>query len=424
MANNYNRKTSKAIKKFGPAVFRKILPDKEIQAIAEKYGGDIRRRKLPTVVHLWLLVMASFETGCISMEMLLHKTWEGLRELLDLPPGKSVDKSALSRKNSHRSPMIFKEVFQLAVKKYNERFKNDLNLPEIGLHLAIIDSTVSNIAGRLYRWFKNGGKHKNSGRAQVKSHVLLDGDSGIPLCVDISRGSVADQKRARNLVIRLQEPCLLLFDRGYCGHDFFRWLLRSGHEFVTRLKENVRYETIKRLGKGDCLIKLLDTRHPLKLRLVTIKSESGEKIHLLTSLIDVDQFPSSMIAELYIKRWQIEIFFRDMKHILRYQQFFSYSANGIRLHIYAALIAYVLVKYLIAAAAEKEKIDKNKFCFKAAVSVLTVWLSINPRRLYAASRKETAKQWNALLLNIDEHAGGKKTIKKSQAGRLPAPRAA
>ena len=70
----------------------------------------------------------------------------------------------------------------------------------------------------------------------------------------------------------------------------------------------------------------------------------------VTSILDGVVYVASLIAQIYALRWQIEIFFRDLKCVLRTQNFIATTENGIRTQICAALIFYVLTHIIMLKA--------------------------------------------------------------------------
>jgi hypothetical protein len=74
-----------------------------------------------------------------------------------------------------------------------------------------------------------------------------------------------------------------------------------------------------------------------------VKTEAGETLRLLTNDLDA---PAHEIADLYKRRWQIELFFRLMKQTLRITKFVGRSENAVRIQIAVALIAFLLLRAL------------------------------------------------------------------------------
>lgn len=414
------------IRDFGPSVFRRILPDSVIEEIAAKHGGDIRKRKLPVVVHVWLLIFLPLDTGIQSLDLLIQRVWRWVTGA-QAP----VDKSAVSRKNSTRAPEIFRDLFRWLVQAYETRFGAQHQIAKLAWQVMAMDSTVIDIAGRLHRWFYSSGRKSVRSAAQAKLHVLYNADLGLPVGAAISRGSSHDVSWARKLLRNLTGPTLMLFDRGYWDHGLFTWLIDKKHAFVTRLKKVAKYRRVKKLGDGDWLVRFDRTKRkaiPHVLRLVRRKSLSGEVIYFVTSLTEPESFSVEHIAAFYVRRWQIETFFRDLKHVLKLHRVLSKTAGGIRCEIYAALCAYVLVKYLRAEAALELGTQADDLSFKRTVDIMRVWLGSDVDRLYCVSPARAQEQWDDLIDYIGYFAGdtgkSKKKPVESKAGHRKSKRVA
>ena len=126
----------------------------------------------------------------------------------------------------------------------------------------------------------------------------------------------------------------------------------AGAFFVTRLKAGVRYYVVASrpvdptIGlRCDQTIRLSSATgraaYPAPLRRISyVEPETGQTLVFLTNQFDL---PALMIASIYRRRWAIELFFRWIKQHLRLRGFFSNSPNGVRVQIWTALCAYLLV---------------------------------------------------------------------------------
>ena len=98
---------------------------------------------------------------------------------------------------------------------------------------------------------------------------------------------------------------------------------------------------------GDHYIEIESTEQPQYrqvLRVVTIwDEEKQEEIAFLTNHFE---FGATTIARIYKDRWQIELFFKALKQLLRVKVFVGTSANALKTQIWTALIAMLLMKYL------------------------------------------------------------------------------
>jgi len=145
----------------------------------------------------------------------------------------------------------------------------------------------------------------------------------------------------------------VVVDRAYTDYSWFRTLRNSGLFFVIRQKSNAVYEVKehrpvpRRSGvTADQIVSLTGPKaasYPYLLRRVCYTDpETGKKYVYLTNNFRLSPQP---IADIYKKRWQIEIFFRWIKQNLKIKVFIGNSANAVMTQIYVTLIAYLLLCY-------------------------------------------------------------------------------
>ena len=131
---------------------------------------------------------------------------------------------------------------------------------------------------------------------------------------------------------------------------------------------------LKDMNELDVKVQLAKSRNSqfkIELRLVGILHE-GEWRFYVTNIFDAI-FTPQVIYELYSKRWIIEIFFNDIKHILKLSHIFSKNKNGIMVEIYSALIFYLLVRIMTAIAAENTGRKMTDFSFKKSVEIFSAF---------------------------------------------------
>jgi len=154
---------------------------------------------------------------------------------------------------------------------------------------------------------------------------------------------------------RLQPGSIVAFDRAYNDYTLFSLWTENGIFFVTRQKENAVYEVVEerdvpqyRSILSDQIIRLTGVKAkekcPHLLRRIVVWDKVKEReIILLTNHLD---FGASTIAAVYKDRWEIEIFFKTLKQHLKVKTFIGTSENALRIQIWTALIALLLLKYL------------------------------------------------------------------------------
>jgi IS4 transposase len=187
----------------------------------------------------------------------------------------------------------------------------------------------------------------------VKAHVLLDHNDYLPSYVLITEARCSDVKMADSFP--LNPGSIVAMDRGYSDYALYgRWTEQKVF-FVTRLKENARYEVLdagplpaNRNILSDDLIQFTGDKaqencpYPLR-RVVVWDAIADREIVLLTNLLD---FGSTTIAAIYKDRWEIELFFKALKQNLKVKSFVGTSENALRIQIWTALIAIPLLKWV------------------------------------------------------------------------------
>ena len=221
----------------------------------------------------------------------------------------------------------------------------------------------------------------------MKAHVLLDHDDYLPSYVLITEARCSDVKMADTFP--LNPGSIVAMDRGYNDYALFgSWTERKIH-FVTRLKDNAAYQVLSEGPlpangniRADELIQFTGDKAqrdcPFPLRRVAVWDAVGEReIVLLTNLMD---FAATTIAAIYKDRWEIELFFKALKQNLRVKSFVGTSENALRIQIWTALIAILLLKWLHHLSKAKWSLSNlasmlrlNLFTYRD----LTAWLD-NP----------------------------------------------
>jgi len=271
-------------------------------------------------------------------------------KLRHLGISKAPNKSTLSYANQNRPAALYEDLFwtmmqrfrasgSLGHRKRKFRFKNKL---------LSLDSTTISLCLNLFPWAKF-----RRAKGGVKVHVLLDHDDYMPSYALITTAKKHDRVVAGKF--NLKPGSIVAFDRAYNDYSLFAAWTESGVYFVTRQKDNAVYEVIEkrrpalhRFILADEIILLTGPKaaekcpHPLR-RIVVWDRDNDRQIVLLTNHLE---FGASTIAAIYKDRWEIEIFFKTLKQHLKVKTFIGTSENALRIQIWTALIALLLLKYL------------------------------------------------------------------------------
>ena len=190
-------------------------------------------------------------------------------------------------------------------------------------------------------------------------HTLLDYDGHLPAYVNITDGKTADNKGAYD--IPLLKGSVIVADRFYNDFALLNVWDSSGVYFVVRHKDNIKFRTVKELDLPqnkhqhllkDEIIELTGARskerYPKRLRRVSLWYEVNQQtIEVITNQMS---WTANTRTELYKARWDVEIFFRDIKQQLHIKSFIGTSENAVMIQIWNALITILILKALKAQA--------------------------------------------------------------------------
>jgi len=267
---------------------------------------------------------------------------------------KAPSKSTISYQNQRRDWELFKEYYYklletLGQQAYQKRVKFTIKSK-----IFLLDSTTISLCLSLFDW----AKYKTS-KGAVKMHTLLDYDGLLPAYVNITNGKTADNKGAYD--VPLIKQSVIVVDRFY--NDFSLLNVWDSKEvfFVIRHKDNINFRSVKENPLPDNrhqhilideIIELTGNqtknKYTKKLRRIAVWDEENEQeIELITNQFT---WTANTISELYKARWQVEIFFREIKQLLHIKSFIGTSENAVMIQIWTALITILVLKALRAMA--------------------------------------------------------------------------
>ena len=192
-------------------------------------------------------------------------------------------------------------------------------------------------------------RQKTTNRA-VRMHLHFDVQRGIPADLDITDARSSEKKVLRR---RIQPGMLYVIDRGYIDYSLYQDIHDGKSFFVARLKDNSTYQVLSERALSpldrqagvvsDQWVRMGsaftegDLTAPVR-RLV-IRDENGKEIILLTNT----DLPAEIVGLIYRYRWQVELFFRWFKCILRCTHWLSTTQTGLTLQVYVAVLASLLI---------------------------------------------------------------------------------
>lgn len=194
----------------------------------------------------------------------------------------------------------------------------------------------------------------------------------------------------------LKRGDIILGDKGFCSYFDTAKLTEQGVDSVVTLARRAPVSaasSVKRLGPDDLLItwqrpvyntnlsyskdEWVKLPEELILRQikVTVKYPGfrTQKFYIVTTLLDAVQYPAEELAGLYFKRWDVELFFRDIKTTMGMDILRCQTPEMIRKEIQMHFIAYNCIRRLMCEAAKEVDLDVRVVSFKGSVQALRNW---------------------------------------------------
>jgi transposase len=270
----------------------------------------------------------------------------------------NISRTNLAYANEHRDWQLFQAIAQVLMRRAARLYQDEPTDPDLPKMAFALDSSIISLSLSLFPW----GYYAHSKQAALKLHLMLSLQGNLPAWATITEANFPDMKALDR--IPLAPGAYYVMDRGYL--DFVRLLRlhQAGSFFVVRSKHHIRFRVVasravdKDTGlRCDQTIRLT-TRwsrrsFPELLRRIRVyDAENKVTLVLLTNQFDL---PATVIAELYRKRWQVELFFKWIKQHLRIKSFYGRSENAVRCRIWSAICAYLMV----AIARKNLKIEKS-----------------------------------------------------------------
>jgi hypothetical protein len=340
-------------------VFRdilKLVPWHRFEALVEEHDADVRVRRLSTKGQFLALLYGQL-SGATSLREIVTGLSSHAARLYHIGAD-PVRRSTFSDANAQRPIEVFSGLLEVMMKQAHRGLRRKLAGTTY-----LIDATSVRLSERSAAWARF-----SAGVCGAKVHVIFDADADRPIYAAVSAANVNDITAAQQMPI---EPgATYVFDLGYYDYAWWAELDTAGCRIVTRFKSNTPIEVVKELAveKGSNVLSdrigFLPVRqaksrcNPMHdaVREVRITTDTGKVLRILSNDLDAS---AAEIADLYRRRWAIELFFRWVKQTLKITRFVGTSENAVRIQIAVALIAFLLLR--LAQAAQKAILSSTIF---------------------------------------------------------------
>jgi transposase len=326
----------------------KRIPWSVFDRLVDEHGADKHVRRLSTKDQFIALLYGQL-AGAVSLREIAGGLESHTARLYHLG-ARPVSRSTLADANAKRSSAVFAGLFAELAAKAGRGLRRAM-----GEATYLIDATSVRLSGAGSQWARFS--HQACG---AKVHIVYDADNDRPIYAAVTPANVNDITAAKAMPI---EPgATYVFDLGYYDFGWWAKMDKAGCRIVTRFKSHTPLAVTREQAVEDAGPILSDRigllparqaksrRNPFSdpVREVTVRTDTGKVLRILSNDLEA---PAQEIADLYKRRWAIELFFRWVKQTLKIRHFPGNSENAVRIQIAVALIAFLLLR--IAQADQK-----------------------------------------------------------------------
>lgn len=369
------------------SVFRQLcnlIPSHLVPRLARSTGADEKSRSFSPWSHVVSLLFAQFTHAVglndVSDALRLHSG-----PLSAIRGATPPSRNGLSNANKERPAALAEQLFWQTLdhlkglspafaggragKRLAHRFKTAIH---------VVDATTIQLIASALDW----ARHRRR-KAAAKCHLRLDLHSFLPRFALIDTARDNDAKRAREVCAGIRSGEIVLFDKAYVDFVHLHDLDERGVFWVTRAKDNMQFKVVQRrikkpegkiLRDDEVLLTVPRSRadYPQRMRrvvaLVEVDGVEREMVFLTNNL----EWAAGTVADLYRCRWQIEVFFKQIKQTLQLADFLGNSANAVRWQVWTALLVYVLLRYQAFLSRWGSSFVRLWACVRAAL-----WLKLD-----------------------------------------------
>ena len=378
----------------------KLLDKATILRLSREYGGERYVKRFDVWTHLVVMLYAVIMRFDSLREIMASLQAES-RKLCHLGIRLMPSRSTLSDANRRRPEIIFESIYRDLYTTYRNILSSDSrkNRDKAWMkRLQIIDSTTITLFSNLL--FKGVGRHPKTGKKKggIKVHTVIHANEGVPSDIKFTSAATNDSFMLRPSVMNKGD--IIAMDRAYIDYEKLETLTQREVMYVTKMKKNLKYNIIEdcmyQNDKGFMEVRIQNVRFSKMLKDGTILNHHARiityvdiKKHKLVSLLtnDMESDPNEII-EIYHKRWEIELLFKQIKQNFPLKYFYGESANAIKIQIWVTLIANLLLMVM------KKKLTRSwSFSGLATMMRITLMYYVDFYSLF----NHPEKDWETLL---------------------------
>jgi hypothetical protein len=332
-----------------------FIPPHLVPRLARECGVEEKSRTFTPWSHVVSLVYAHL-THSIGLNDVCDSLQLHCGPLSALRGATAPRRNTFSHANRERSATMAEKLFWETLEhlqKLHPPFARGRTgrglLHRFRVNVYAIDSTVLELVANCMDW----AKHRRR-KAAAKTHLRLNLQSFLPAYVVINTAKENDAKRAREVCAGLQSGEITIFDKAYVDFAHLSDLDARGVFWVTRAKDNMAFTLVEKRAVPEGSPVVRDE----VVGLINRAGKSGEFVRRVKAWVEVDgqkrlmvfltnnfEWSARSVCDLYRARWEIEVFFKQIKQTLKLSDFLGHSANAVRWQVWTALLTYVLLRF-------------------------------------------------------------------------------
>lgn len=384
---------------------KRIIPRAQVQAVL-RHTGHARRRylRLPAWFMVWFVIaLGLFCRDCYRQ---VFKWLQPFRR--HGTPGRSTLCEARQRLGAAPLHRLAAQVIELrATPDTPGAFYHGLRLMAVDSFVVDVPDSPAN--ARVFG--RPGSGRSPAAFPQARALALCEVGTHVFWRTQLKPYRRSEVAMAPVLLRWLQPDMLLLWDRNFLSYPLVQQVRRRGAHLLARIKTNLVFRPLRRLGDGSYLAKLYPSpRHRdrdaggVVVRIIEYalsdpgRPGSGEQHRLLTTLLSAARHPAKRLILLYHERWEEELAIDEVKtHQRERPVLHSETPAGVVQEIQGLLLAHYVVRVLMSEAARRNRLPPRRLSFTGALKVLRCRLPECPK-----SRAGLERWYEDLLAEIAE----------------------
>ena len=397
----------------GQPIFGQLLnfiPRSLVSGVSRSLQADRYCKRFSSYDHLVTMLYAIYN-NCHSLREVSTGMLAWEQRLNHLGVNHYPRRSTISDANNRRKAEFFEQVYMKLLSRYGNFLSDSRGAVKHQKKLYVFDSTTITLFQEVLR---GAGIRSLSGKRKggIKVHTLLKSDQDVPAMIRFSPSAKADSTFLKE--VKLPAGSIIVFDKGYNHYPTLNGFTKDGLSWVSRLRKDAVFDLVEDRGlselqpaKGVLKDKevILGHHHDknsikVRARLISYKDpETKKKLEFLTNNF---RMAPATIADLYRKRWQIEVLFKRLKQNYPLKYFLGDSENAIQIQIWCSLIADMILKVIKKGAAKKWSFSNLASMVRLHLMTyidLNGFLKSPEKALYQKAKKKDLFNRNLLLFS-------------------------